>query len=181
VTVMTTRAQRALEDLEVPEGFRAELINGEIILSPSSKPLHWRIQRSLIHQFAPLGWEAATDQTIVHPDHGDQPQPDFIALSELEIDPEDFYPADQVLFVAEVLSKSNKGTDLVDKVEVYARFGIPMYLIIDPFKGECLLHTGPHGETYGARRITVFGEAIELPQPIGMTLDTGGFRTYKRA
>jgi len=79
------------------------------------------------------------------------------------------------------LSKSNKGTDVVDKVEVYARFGIPMYLIVDPFKGECLLYTRPYGETYETRRTTVFGEAIELPEPIGMILDTGSFRTYKRA
>jgi Uma2 family endonuclease len=78
------------------------------------------------------------------------------------------------------MSGKRKGTDLVDKIEVYARFGIPMYLIVDPFKGECLLHTGPHGEAYETRRVTVFEEVIELPEPIGMVLETGGFRTYKR-
>jgi Uma2 family endonuclease len=31
---------------------------------------------------------------------------------------------------------------------IYARFGIPLYLIIDPLKGECLLYLHPRGENY---------------------------------
>jgi Uma2 family endonuclease len=179
VTVVTTRAQRALEDLDIPEGFSAELVNGEIILSPSGKPLHWFIQLGLLQQFMPLGWTVATDQTITHPQHGDEPRPDFIALPGVEVDPEGSFPGDQVAMVAEVLSRSNKGTDLVDKVGVYARFGIPLYLIIDPFKGECLLHLHPQGENYTEIRCTDFGRPVELPDPVNLRLDTSSFRTYR--
>ncbi len=181
MTVMTTRAQRALEDLDVPEGYTAELINGEIILSPSGKPLHWFIQLNLIKQFMPFGWDVATDQTITHPEHGDEPRPDFIALPEdVEVDLDGSFPGERVQIVVEVLSKSNKGTDLVDKVGVYARFGIPLYLIVDPFAGTCLLHVNPRGEGYAERYTTAFGEPVELPKPISLTLDTSGFRTYQK-
>jgi len=165
----------------VPEGFRAELINGEIILSPSSKSLHWFIQLSLFDQFRPLGWTVAADQTIVHPEYGDEPRPDFLLLGDVEIDPDEHLPGDHVKFVVEVLSKSNKGTDLLDKVEIYAKFGIPQYLIIDPFKGECLLYLHPRHGAYSEKRVTHFGEPVDLPEPIGFTLSTTGFGTYKRA
>jgi Uma2 family endonuclease len=177
---MTTRAQQALEDLDVPEGYRAELINEEIVLSPSSKPLHWNIQRSLIEQFQPHGGNWATDQTIVHPVHGDMPQPDFLAMPAIEIDPEEFLPGDQVQIVVEVLSRSNKGNDLVDKVGVYARFGIPIYLIIDPFEGQCVLYLHPDGGIYAEKRISSFGLPIELPEPVGFTLETSTFGMYKK-
>lgn len=178
---MTTRAQRALESLDVPEGFRAELINGEIILSPSGKPLHWDIQLNLIGQFRPLGWYVAADQTLLHPEYEDEPRPDLIAVSgSVEIDLEDAYYAEQVSLAVEVLSKWNRGTDLVDKVEVYARFGIPLYLIIDPFKGACILYRSPQGRGYAEKGITEFGEPIDLPEPMELRLATTEFRTYSK-
>lgn len=85
---------------------------------------------------------------------------------------EDAFYADQVSLAIEVLSKWNKGTDLVDKVEVYARFGIPLYLIIDPFNGQCILHKGPNGQGYADTLITKFGDPVVLPKPMDLTLAT---------
>jgi Uma2 family endonuclease len=177
---MMTGAQPALEDLDVPDGCPAELINEKMVLSPPSKLRHWNIQRSLVEQFLPHGGNWATDQTIVHPVHGDMPQPDFLAMPAIEIDPEEFLPGDQVQIAVEVLSKSTKGNDLVDKVGVYARFGIPIYLIIDPFKGQCVLCLHPEGEGYAEKRISSFGLPICLPEPVGFTLQTSSFGTYKK-
>lgn len=176
------RAQRAFESLDVPEGYRAELINGEIILSPSGKPLHWDIQLELIMQFAAHSqWRVAAEQTVTHPMYGDEPRPDFFVLpSTTEVDPEGSFPGDEIRFVAEVLSKSNKGTDLVDKVEVYARFGIGLYLIIDPFKGWCTLHSEPREEGYAASSGSSFGDPVVLPEPFGFSLDTRKFGRYAK-
>ena len=179
MTVMATPSHRTLDEIEVPEGFRAELINGEIILSPSSKSLHWLIQLSLFQQFIPLGWTVVAEQTIVHPKHSDEPRPDFLVLSDDEIDPEAHIPGDKGLLVVEVLS-ANRGLDLVDKVGIYAAFGILNYLIIDPFNGECTLYREPHGREYFSKSVTPFGEPVELPAPLSVAVDTSGFRTYKR-
>ncbi|MEO3783144.1 Uma2 family endonuclease [Actinocorallia sp. B10E7] len=176
---MATPSQRAIDEIEVPEGFRAELINGEIILSPSSKSLHWLIQFSLFQQFIPLGWMVVAEQTIIHPKHSDEPRPDFLVLSDDEIDPEAHIPGDKGVLVVEVLS-TNRGVDLVDKVGVYAAFGIPNYLIIDPFNGECILYQEPHGREYFSRKTIPFGEPVELPEPLSLAVDTSGFRTYRQ-
>lgn len=180
MTIMATHPRRALEDLEVPEGFRPELINGELILSPSPKPLHWWIQLSLYDQFRPLGWTITLGQTVVHPEHDDQePRPDLALLpAEAEIDPEGVFPAEEIQLAVEVLSRWNRGTDLVDKVEVYAGFDIPLYLIIDPFKGECLLHQHPSGAAYATKQVFKFGDPVPLPDPVGVTLDTSSFKRY---
>jgi Uma2 family endonuclease len=166
---------------DLPEDYRAERINGVISLFPrSAPPLHWDIQLDLITQLSVhREWSVAAGQTVAHPFCGDEPRPDFIALpASAEVDPEGSFPGDKVRFVAEVLSKSNKGTDLVDKVELYARFGIGLYLIIDPFKGWCTLHREPHEEGYAASSSTAFGEPVELPEPFGFAIDTSRFGRY---
>lgn len=173
--------QRAFEGLIVPEGFRAELIDGEIVLSPSGSRLHWRLMRAMAKQFTPLEhWECVTEQTIRHPRFLDLPEPDLIVLpySDEPDEDGDYHPADQVVFAAEVLSKNNAHNDEVKKAGLYARFGVPLYLIVDPFKGRCVLHLFPQGEVYTDQRLTAFGEPIELPSPLGFSLDTTVFRTY---
>ncbi|MFD5318090.1 Uma2 family endonuclease [Streptomyces sp. NPDC127098] len=154
-----------------------ELINGQIISSPSRKPLHWDIQLDLIMQFSAHGqWRVAAEQTVTHPSHGDEPRPDFFALpTTAKVDPEGSFPGDEIRFVAEVLSRNNKGSDLVDKVEVYARFGIDLYLIIDPFKGWCTLHSDPREEGYATSTESPFGDRVALPEPVGFSLDTRRF------
>jgi Uma2 family endonuclease len=126
-------------------------------------------------------WRVAAEQTVTHPMHGDEPRPDFMALpASAEVDPEGTFPGEKIGFVAEVLSKNNKGTDLVDKVEVYARFDIGLYLIIDPFKGWCTLHREPRGEGYAVASATEFGQPVELPEPFGFAIDTTRFGRYSK-
>jgi len=99
-------------------------------------------------------------------------------------DDETYHPADQVVFVTEIISRNNPHDDEVRKTDVYARFGIPLCLTADPFKGRCVLRLAPRSEdgamgpTYTEHRVFPFEEPIELPDPLNVTLDTGGFRTY---
>ena len=44
----------------------------------------------------------------------------------------------------------------------YARFGVPIYLIIDPFLGQCTLLTRPKGDSYASRDEYTYGETITL-------------------
>ncbi|WP_035798156.1 Uma2 family endonuclease [Kitasatospora mediocidica] len=183
MSVMDERAHRFLDSIEIPEGYRVELLNGEIILSPSGKPLHWKIQLSLIQQFSLHSqWQIAAEQTVRHPGYSDEPQPDFFAMpAEASVDLEGTYRADHVSLVAEVLSRSTKATDLMTKVEVYARFGIPLYLIVDPFKRRCTLHSVPASEGYTDTVHVDFGHPIPLPEPFGFAIDTSAFPAYRSA
>ncbi|MDH6116460.1 Uma2 family endonuclease [Kitasatospora sp. GAS204B] len=181
MSVIDERGHRILDSIEVPEGYRVELINGNIVVSPSGTPLHWKIQLDLLRQFSlRSGWEVAAEQTIRHPEYSDEPQPDFFALpSETPVDLKGSYPAQHISLVAEVLSKSTRGTDLVDKVDLYARFGIPYYLIVDPFKRLCTLHCFVELGAYTDAVTLDFGRGIHLPEPFGFTLDTSGFPVYE--
>jgi len=191
VTIMASRdlpdVQQAFQELIVPEGFRAELIDGEIILSPAGRRLHWRLISRITAQLALLtGWECITEQTIQHPRFTDLPEPDLAVLPYTD-EPDDdsaYHPADEVVFVVEVISRNNPHNDEVRKTDVYARFGIPFSLTVDPFKGRCVLRLAPQGAdetmgpTYTEHRVFPFGEPIELPPPLNLTLDTSAFRTY---
>ncbi|MCC9309652.1 Uma2 family endonuclease [Kitasatospora sp. RB6PN24] len=183
MTVVDESAHSILEGIEVPEGFRVELINGNVIVSPSRKPLHWKIQRDLFRQFfLQSDWEVGTDQTIRHPDYTDEPQPDFFAMpASAPVDLEGSYPAERMTLVAEVLSRSTRGIDLVDKVELYARFGIPFYLVVDPFKRESTLHCFLEHGRYGNAVTIEFGRAIALPEPFRFSIDTSAFPAYRSA
>jgi Uma2 family endonuclease len=180
MTVVDERAHRILDHMEVPEGYNVELINGEIILSPSGKPLHWEIQLELIQQFGiHREWRIGAEQTVIHPNFADEPRPDFFAMpASVPVEPDGVFPADRIEFIVEVLSRNNRGTDLVDKVEVYARFGIGLYLIIDPFKGQCVSHRSPKAEGYAESSMTDFGGPVELPEPFGFAIDTSRFGRY---
>lgn len=57
----------------------------------------------------------------------------------------------------------------------YGRAGVGIYVIVDLQQEEVVLHTGPHERGY-QRVITVpFGTPLELPEPVGLTLDTAAF------
>ncbi|MEO3787640.1 Uma2 family endonuclease [Actinocorallia sp. B10E7] len=179
-------AQQAFGELIVPEGFRAELIDGEIILSPSGRRLHWRLISRIAAQLTSLtDWECITEQTIQHPRFTDLPEPDLAVLPYTDEPSDDTYhPADEVVFVVEVVSRRDPHNDGVRKTDVYARFGIPLHLTVDPFKGRCVLRLVPQsgdervGPTYTEHRVFPFGEPIDLPPPLNITLDTSTFRTY---
>ncbi|MGF1431097.1 Uma2 family endonuclease [Kitasatospora sp. LaBMicrA B282] len=177
------RARRILDRLELPEGFQSELINGAVIVSPPGKPLRWMIQSELLHQFLQQpSWHVAAGQTICHPDFSDEPQPDFFALPvDAPLDLEGRYPAEHLTLVTEVLSRSTKGIDLVDKVQLYARFGIPFYLIVDPFQKKCTLHCFVENGRYTDAVSFDFGRTIPLPEPFHFSLDSSGFPAYRSA
>ena len=77
-----------------------------------------------------------------------------------------------VLLVAEVVSPYSRREDRDIKPQAYACGGIPLYLLIDkladPPMATLLRQPGEHG--YGKREAA--GEALRLPKPFGIALDT---------
>lgn len=134
------------EYLELVEGSdqRYELINGEIYLLASPSFRHQVIVRDLtmaLQSFlvggpcqalsAPLdiylfGWATkfSEDPNVV--------QPDVVVICDTESVTEDGKYEGIPTLVAEVLSPSTKGKDLITKLELYMRSGIREYWIVDP-------------------------------------------------
>ncbi|MCF3964021.1 Uma2 family endonuclease [Streptomyces fuscigenes] len=79
-----------------------------------------------------------------------------------------------VIMTVEVTSydSDTDGRDRVEKPGAYAQAGIPVYLLIDRDACEVRVHSEPDGVRYESVRVVPFGKGVELPDPVGITLDT---------
>lgn len=137
---MLTLAKHTVQDyMELPEGGKYQLINGEIIEMPSPIPEHQDIIASLhllmgSHvtknklgkvYFAPLDI-FFDDENVLQPDLL------FISNENKHIIKERISGAPDL--VVEVLSPSTAYYDWEEKMEIYAKFGVKEYWIINPQK-----------------------------------------------
>lgn len=140
----TTVPRLTYDDLELlreapeHERDRLELIDGEVFVTPSPESGHQLVSMNLaaaLDRFARpgrLGWVLTapidvrlSDTNVVQPDvcfvareHGDR-----IIRRGIEGPPD---------LMVEILSPTTRGRDLGAKRELYARFGVPEYWIVDP-------------------------------------------------
>lgn len=72
--------------------------------------------------------------------------------------------------------------DRHEKPSAYAAVGIPVYLLIDRDSCTVVVHSNPDEEAARYRDVHTsrFGETVELPQPVGMELDTEILKNYVR-
>ncbi|GAB3664371.1 Uma2 family endonuclease [Actinocorallia lasiicapitis] len=172
-----TTINELYRSLELPEGFRDELINGEIHVSPSPSPTHFEIQDAVVDQMKAAGFKVVYEQTLTHPAFGDEPRPDVAVFPPGTRKPlTGYYNGAEMMAVIEIVSKSNHSTDTVDKVEMYARWGVPRYLIIDPRSGSWLLYSDVVGGRYRTTSTGKFGETVKVGER--MSVRTEEFDTY---
>ncbi|WP_217242844.1 Uma2 family endonuclease [Streptomyces sp. AC555_RSS877] len=144
---------QAWKAMELPEGYRAEIIEGAIEASPTGRLSHAQIinrLRRLLDKFLEEGEYACfQDTNVIHKRKGWIPDA-FVA-------PEDAEPyadadglgvqAKALHLVVEVVSpgRRNQDRDRVRKRREYARAGIPVYVLIDDYDGQgaVTLFTGP--------------------------------------
>jgi Uma2 family endonuclease len=123
----------------LPEGTLAEVINGSLFMSPSPNTRHQRILGKLYLRIAEfveqndLGevffapYDIYLDETtnVVEPDLV------FISKSKLSaIKPNGFHGVPDLII--EILSPGNSGHDTKTKKDLYERFGVSEYWIVDP-------------------------------------------------
>ncbi|MHB8511893.1 MAG: Uma2 family endonuclease [Actinomycetota bacterium] len=164
------------EDLESfpDDGLRRELLGGELIVSPSPKPRHQRVLGRLyllvgnhIAQngggevfFAPLD--------VIFSKH-DVVEPDLLFIAE---DQSEILTQKNVqgvpAVVVEVVSDSR--IDRVRKRDVYASFGVPEYVIVDPDSDRVESYTLKDG-AYGKPEIFELGDPFSLKAIPGLTID----------
>ncbi|MFF1923553.1 Uma2 family endonuclease [Streptomyces sp. NPDC058221] len=178
---------RTWQELDVPEGWRAEIDEGQIVLVPPPHAHHngiaAKVQRRI---YANLPDELEIYQTLgVHVAPLDKLYvPDLVVMpAELvdAADPETSDPMDasEALLIVEITSKGNAREDRTKKYRAYARAGVPMYLLIDRFDTRgamSTLFTEPNEDgTYKRSDPVPFGKPLGLPAPFDVTLATDAF------
>ncbi|MDH6131662.1 Uma2 family endonuclease [Kitasatospora sp. MAA4] len=184
MTTVDDRVAGIFEGLEVPEGVKAELIRGEIVLTVGPDMVHNLIVAAIQDQIPHARWRRLQTQDLTIPGAASQPQPDLVVFERGAV--EEFgrlLPAPAVTLVVEVVSKTSVDRDYRTKRLMYAEGTIPAYLIVDPVEGVCVLLTEPSSATpsglpdYRTERTSRFGD----PVPVGvleLTLETEDFQTY---
>ncbi|NUR00176.1 MAG: Uma2 family endonuclease [Streptomyces sp.] len=180
---MTTDVVEFFENLEVPEGYKAELLRGEIVMMAAPDVVHNDIVEAVLDQFPRRDWRRLQTQAVAILQETSEPLPDLV-LVERGVGPREgqLMPSKVISMVVEVVSKTSVERDYVVKRSIYAAGGLPVYLIIDPIMGQCVLLTEPTGTgeqaDYQLQRVTIFGAPVPL-NPLGIELDTAEFGTYK--
>lgn len=171
------------DDLELPEGYRAEIIGGQIAVAASPFGIH----ANILAQIRRAAQDALRRNEYFY---------DFFENVTLEEPGGDRYIADlalvpdklmrtrtqwvfqmaMCLLAVEVTSPGQEGRDY-SKAAGYARAEVPVYLLVDQKRRRCVVYTDPEGEVYADVTETPFGEQVVLSLgPVGqITIDTSKF------
>lgn len=131
---MTADEYLELED----DGFKYELIDGVLVLSPSATPKHQQVMIEVIYQLKaflrdhPVGSIYAETDVRFDDDLVYRPETVFICSERVRENWQRIHqPPDVVL---EVISPDSRRYDSETKKEDYERFGVNEYWLIDPYQ-----------------------------------------------
>ncbi|WP_346174030.1 Uma2 family endonuclease [Streptomyces cuspidosporus] len=170
--------------LGTPEGFRAELIEGEIVVTPPQDGDHEtyisRIVRQVIRKSAtdmefsgnkglkvPRGGLCVRNHVIPDGTFAPAEQWPFRGA-------ESWMPCEGVSMVVEVTS-TKPDRDREAKRHCYANGNIPLYLLVDREKSSVTLFSDPEKADYREVVTVPFGKSINLPAPFSFPLETADF------
>jgi Uma2 family endonuclease len=174
----------AWRDLDVPEGWRAEIIEERIVMTPPPGYPHnliaSRVHKALV-RVIPDDWAIFQTAGVSIPLRSNLFIPDLVVIPEDRVpggeDPGPVLAAEALLAV-EITSRSNADTDRKTKLWGYAHAGVPLYLLIDRFAEgapSVELYSKPNNGVYQESHRVPFGKPITLPEPFDLTLETGEF------
>jgi Uma2 family endonuclease len=139
---------------------RLELIEAEIIVTPSPSLMH----QIVVHRLGVLLDRAIVESCLglvigapfdVYLDAQNVPQPDLMVV---------LWDREQVLGSArlesapslamEIISPSSATKDRVTKRDIYARYGVPEYWLVDPDAGTVTIFSDPQDGRYRVEQVT---------------------------
>jgi Uma2 family endonuclease len=168
-----------LEKLPVPEGFKVEIVEGAIHMSPQ-RDVHWDTIRKIIWALEDRFGRRAklfSDVRIDFPGQRNGFAPDVAKLrDDAQKDSHGHWRYQDVEFIAEVISKDTAQNDYGPKKTAYALAEVPVYVIADPYVGKCRLFTRPKdGDYVSDTSITYGGDVDMTATPLDLTLKTDEF------
>ncbi|MGW4434274.1 Uma2 family endonuclease [Streptomyces sp. NPDC004596] len=167
-----------LEKMPVPEGYKVEIVEGTVFMSPQ-RDTHWEIILDFVEQLRAKypRKRVKSDVRIDYPGHLNGFATDVTVMAEGAARTEDGrWDCGEVEFVAEVISRGTAANDYGPKKAAYAEAGVPVYVIADPYRGECHVLTHPRDGKYALEMKADFGEELDLTgTPVGLVLKTDEF------
>ncbi|GHH84521.1 hypothetical protein GCM10018793_49090 [Streptomyces sulfonofaciens] len=170
--------------LDTPEGFRAELIEGEIVVTPPPDGDHEDCIGLIVDQVTRQSrtrMQFAGTKGLRLPSAG--PCPDVRVVPDATFAPYDlrlfrgaeaWTPPGGVALVVEVAS-ARPLRDREDKRRCYARGDIPLYLLVDRQSSSLSLFGEPDGDDYRQQCTMPFGKPLPFPEPFAFELETSEF------
>ncbi|WP_433614141.1 Uma2 family endonuclease [Dactylosporangium sp. CA-139114] len=122
----------AIWDIDHIEGYRYELHEGALRVSPSPGFSHQRIARRLMKHFEAQGREAVHELSVIFDNHNFR-NPDVLRLRpDAEPPGEGLVPPLFFDLFVEIVSRTTRDEDRIIKPKVYAQAGIPEYWRVEP-------------------------------------------------
>lgn len=168
-----------LEKMPVPEGYKVEIVEGTIYMSPR-RDIHWetvrRIVRALEDTFG-MDVKVFSDVRVDFPGRKNGLAPDVAKLRDgAEKNSDGRWRHEDVEFIAEVISTDTAKNDYGPKKTAYALAEVPVYLIADPCTGKCHLFTQPKDGDYVSDTSITYGGDVDMTTTfLGLTLKTDKF------
>lgn len=171
-------------DAHTPDGYRAQFIDGQMIVAAPQEGNHESVVGAIAEQVALKSAERmqwAGHKGLIVPSFGEGD--DGRAIPDLTCAPrslELFRGAPPWMEVAGValvveVTSTRPEVDREAKRRAYAAAGIPLYLLADREVQRVTLFTHPAAGDYQRTAMTPFGGELELPEPFAFTLDTTDF------
>ncbi|MET9961286.1 Uma2 family endonuclease [Streptomyces sp. NPDC006326] len=194
MTVMTDRPHMLTEDFEAVAhiaarervGTRLEFIDG--VIRSKAMPdgdhqmiIQWLTRMCMQHR--PELWLHGGQGIKAQEYREGRAIPDAVlAPSEAFVGQGDWVDPGPILMAVEVTSwdSDTHRRDHVEKPRAYAETGIPVYLLIDRATCEISVYSEPEGRRYATVRTVPYGKDVELPEPIGISLQTEVLKDWVR-
>lgn len=166
----------AIMDTEFPKGYAVFFgADGKVIMTPRSVEHSSTIKSMQYDTVLSFGRHAKTTSDVYIDFPADENSaPDLAIIREDAQKHGKRYSFEDVLLIAEVVSTSSARKDDDDCTAKYGRYGIPVYVVVDPYAKEVVVHTQPVDTGYIAAHMHKYGTGklpIELADGRTFTLD----------
>lgn len=164
----------------IDDGCRYEVIDGELVMTPSPRLSHQRIVLALGHALDEFALATNLGEVAIAPFdvvlRAERPavvvQPDvlFVSKERASIVSESSIQGPPDIAV-EVLSPSSIRLDSIAKRRLYARYAVPEYWIVSIDAEQIAVHTLSADGQYGKPTLYEPGDSLETPRLPGFALD----------
>jgi Uma2 family endonuclease len=163
----------------LPEGVYAQLIEGELVMTPTPTPWHERLVFRFIERLAVLfgpGWNDRVSGSLIEITVGEPPDEEIVQADAVVFPDgtrptgKDWRPPTPVL-VAEILSPSTKGYDRGAKLRIYAAAGVKEAWLLDPVEETIEVRDLAAAKS----RVFAKGEVAESRAVKGLRVDVAAF------